>query len=77
MQDTDAGYKVCEYRNVPAAFRRFLGANPTSTNNRSRLAPLFNAADKLVLRISRRSWERDRIADVGETGDVSDRPLKA
>ena len=77
MQDTDAGYKVCEYRNVPAAFRRFLGANPTSTTNRSRLAPLFDAADKLVLRIAGRARKRNRVAHVGEAGDVGDRPLEA
>jgi hypothetical protein len=72
---SDAGYKVCAYRNVPAAFRRFLGVHPTGTW--TRLTPLLNVTDRLVLRISGRARKRDGVADVGKSGDVGDRPLEA
>jgi len=72
---SDAGYKVCEYRNVPAAFRRFLGVNPSSTW--TRLSPLLNVTDRLVLCVTGRAGKRDGVADVGKPGDVGDRPLEA
>ncbi len=52
----NTGYKVCEYRNVAAAYRRFLEPSPMETTLQPfiRLLDLADTA-RLVLRVSRRS----------------------
>ena len=60
-------YRVCEYRNVAAAYRRFLGSSPAYAAPASPLIRLLNIADTAVLavkdrrmanRLSRRTREK-------------------
>lgn len=71
---SDIGYKVCEYRNVAAAFQHFLGSGLTHTDVPSPFVRLLRMAtdsatlavkERLVLRAARRARERDRVANVG------------
>jgi hypothetical protein len=66
-------YRVCEYRNVVAAYRRFLGSTPTYAASASPFIRLLNIADTAILavkdrrmanRLSRRTRERERVAVV-------------
>lgn len=65
MSDTDTGFKVCEYRNVTAAFRRFLEPSVLETTLQPfvRLLDLADTA-RLVLRVSRRARKGDGVAHV-------------
>ena len=62
---SDTGFKVCEYRNVSAAYRRFLEPSVLETT----LQPLIRLLDladtaRLVLRVSRRARKRDGVTHV-------------
>jgi len=62
---SDTGFKVCEYRNVTAAYRRFLEPSMIQTTLQP-LVRLLDLADtaRLVLRVSRRARKGDGVADV-------------
>jgi len=47
-------YRVCEYRNVVAAYRRFLGSAPTYAASASPFIRLLNIADTAVLAVKDR-----------------------